>query len=109
MEPVRLQACILQQVFDNRKLATGDQIATDVVAVAGVSTRYPDTIDSSAESIHDKLGTHSPRAGNPHYSDVGRIFHPADPGKVSRSITAPVTKERDNLWFEHDNTFPLIY
>jgi len=109
MKPAWLQACILQQVLYNRKLATGDQVATDVVAVARMSARYPDAVNSPAECVHDKLQTHTSCARNPYDLDVDRIFHPAYSGQVSRSVTTPVTQKSHDSWFElcHEIPFPL--
>ncbi len=79
MKPARLQTYIFEKVLHNRKLATGDQVATDIVAIARMSAGYPDAVNSPAERIHDKLKTHASCAGNPYDPDVCRIFHPAYP------------------------------
>ena len=97
MQSVRLQTGVLQQTFDNRKLATGDQIPTDIVAVAGMSAGYPGAIDPSSKGVQNEFRAHAAGAGNPDNPEIGRILHSAHAGQVRRSVTAPVTQESDNF------------
>jgi hypothetical protein len=81
------------------EFATGIVITFQVMAFTGMSPGYPDAVSSFPHGRQEKLRIHPAGARNPDDPDIGRVFHPADSGKVGGSITAPVAQESRNFWF----------
>jgi hypothetical protein len=91
-----LNSDVFQQVLEDDEPPSGEQIATDIVAVAGMSPGDPDAVHSLAEGLQDKLGIHAPGAGNTDHSEIRGILHAAHPRQICGTVTAPVAEERDD-------------
>jgi len=64
-----------------------------------MSARHPDSICTFPDGRQNKFRTHSSGAGDPDNADIGRILHSAYTGKISRAITAPITKKTGYFYF----------
>jgi hypothetical protein len=69
------------------------------MAFTGMSPGDPNTVCAFAQRRQKEFGIHPPRAGNSYDPNVGRIFHPADAGKISGAIAAPIAQKRRYFWF----------
>jgi hypothetical protein len=69
------------------------------MAFTGMSPGYPDTVGAFPHSRQKKLWVHPAGAGNPDDPDVGRVFHPADTGKIGSAVAAPVAQKSRNFRF----------
>jgi hypothetical protein len=81
---------MFHEVLKQGKLSTSIIITFQVMTFAWMSPGYPHSVGSFSQSSQEKFWTHAPCAGNPDDPYVRWIYHPADTGKVSRAITAPV-------------------
>jgi hypothetical protein len=91
------------------EFATGVVITFQVMAFSGMSPGHPDAVCTFTQSGKKEFGTHPPGAGNPDHPDVGRIFHPADAGQVSRAVAAPVAQKSHNFWFPIRHKNDLLF
>jgi len=108
MDAIRLDTHVFHQVHEKRKFSTSIVITFQVMAFAGMSPGHPNTIRAFSERGQCKLGTHSTGTGYPYDPNIGRILHSADAGKICSAITAPGTKETDNLRFPFRHLFNLL-
>ena len=90
---------MFHQILEQGKFAAGIVITFQVMAFSGVSPGDPDTVCALTQRCQKEFGIHPPGAGNADDPDIGRIFHPADAGKISGAITAPIAQESCNFWF----------
>ena len=90
---------MLHQILEQYKFASGIVITFQVMAFAGMSPGDPDTVCAFAQRRQKEFGVHPSRAGDADDPDVGRIFHPADAGKISSAIAAPIAQKSRNFWF----------
>lgn len=98
MKPARLNTNLLQEPFQQSEFSSGVIITFQVMAVARVSPRHPDTISPVTEGCKNELGAYPGRARNPDNPEIGRVLETAHTGQIRRSVTAPVTKKCCNLW-----------
>jgi hypothetical protein len=87
------------QFLEKGEFPTGKIITFQVMAFAGMSPGYPDSVGPFPQGGQGKLGVHSSRTGDPDHADMRWIFHPADAGKIRRTVTAPVAQKGNNLRF----------
>jgi hypothetical protein len=90
---------MFHQILEQGEFASGIVITFQVMAFAGMSPGDPYTICAFTQRRQKKLGIHPPCAGDADDPDVGRIFHPADAGKISGAIAAPIAQKSRNFWF----------
>jgi len=90
---------MFHQIFKQRKFATGVVITFQVMAFTGMSPGNPDAVRTFAQGGQKEFGAHPAGARYPDNPDIGRILHPADPGKVGSPIAAPVAQKSDDFWF----------
>jgi hypothetical protein len=88
---------MLHQVLKQGKFTSGIVITFQVMAFAGMSPGYPDTIGALAQSGHEKLRIHSAGTGDTDDPDVGRILHPPHTCQVGSTIAAPVAQKGNNF------------
>jgi hypothetical protein len=85
----RFNAGMFQQVFHEREFSAGVIITFQVMAFAGMSSGHPDRVGPTPQAGQNEFGAHAASAGDADHPDIGRIFHPADPGQVGCPVTAP--------------------
>ena len=96
---IRLDSHVFHQVHKKRKFSTCVVITFQVMAFAGMSARHPNAVRTLSKGGQCKLGTHSTGTGYPDNPNIGGVLHSADASKVCGAVTAPGTKETDNLRF----------
>jgi hypothetical protein len=89
---------MLHQILEQGEFASGIVITFQVMAFAGMSPGDPNTVCTFTQRRQKKFGIHPPCARDADDPDVGRIFHPADAGKISGAITAPIAQKSRNFW-----------
>jgi hypothetical protein len=87
------------QILKQGEFATGIVITFQVMAFTGMSPGYPDAVSAFPHGRQEKFRIHPAGARDSDDPDVGRVFHPADAGKIGGPITAPVTQKSRNFWF----------
>jgi len=90
---------MFHQILKQSEFATGIIITFQVMAFAGMSPGDPNAIGAFTQRCQKEFGIHPPRAGNADDPDVGRIFHPADAGKIGGAVAAPIAQKSCNSWF----------
>jgi hypothetical protein len=90
---------MLHQILKQGKFTSGVVITFQVMAFAGMSPGYPDTICALAQSGHEKLRVHPAGTGDSNHPDVGRIFHPPDACQIGSAVAAPVAQKGNNFGF----------
>ena len=96
---------MLHQVHEKGKFSTSVVITFQVMAFAGMSPGHPDAVRTFPKGCQRKLGTHSTGTGYPDNPNIGGILHSTDTGKICGAVTAPGTKETDNLRFPFRHLF----
>jgi hypothetical protein len=81
---------VFHQILKQSEFATGVVITFQVMAFSGMSPGYPDAVGPLTQGGQKEFGTHPSGAGNSDHPNIGRILHPADTGKIGRTIAAPV-------------------
>ena len=81
---------MFHQILKQGEFATGIVITFQVMAFTGMSPGDPNAVCTFTQGSQEEFGIHPPCAGNADDPDVGRIFHPADAGKISGAIAAPI-------------------
>jgi hypothetical protein len=99
VDAILLDAHMGRQVFKQGKFSTGVVITFQVMAFTGVSPGHPDGVRPLPQGCQCELGTHSAGAGDADDADIGRVFHTTYPGKIRRTVTAPVTQEGYDFGF----------
>jgi hypothetical protein len=89
---------MLHQILEQGEFASGIVITFQVMAFAGMSPGDPNTVCTFTQRRQKKFGIHPPCARDADDPDVGRIFHPADAGKISGAIAAPIAQKSRNFW-----------
>jgi hypothetical protein len=87
------------QILKKGKFATSIVITFQVMAFAGMSPGYPDAVSAFPHGSQEEFRVHPARARDPDDPYVGRVFHPADAGKICGTITAPVAQKSRNFRF----------
>jgi hypothetical protein len=100
---------MLHQVLKQGKFAPGVIITFQVMAFAGMSPGYPDTVGALAQSGHEKLRIHSSGAGYSNHPYIGRIFHSPDTCQVGSTVAAPVAQEGDDFGFPIGHVHTLLF
>ena len=90
---------MFHQIFKQGEFAPGIVITFQVMAFTGMSPGDPNAICTFSQGCQEEFGIHPSCAGDADDPDVGRILHPADPGKISGAITAPVAQKSRNFRF----------
>jgi hypothetical protein len=90
---------MLHQILEQGEFASGVVITFQVMAFSGMSPGNPNTICTLTQGRQKEFGIHPSRAGDTDDPDVGGILHPADAGKISGAITAPIAQKRCNFRF----------
>jgi hypothetical protein len=90
---------MLHQVLKQSKFASGIVITFQVMAFAGMSPGYPDTVCALAQSGHKKFRVHPAGTGDANDPNVGWIFHPTHTCQVGSPIAAPVAQEGNDFGF----------
>jgi hypothetical protein len=75
-------------------------ITFQVMAVAQVSPHDHDAVDAFIQGMDYQVGVHHPGAVHPDDPQVGGILHAGDARQVRTGISAPVTEEAKDYWFE---------
>jgi len=70
------------------------------MAVPDVSPAHQNPVCPALKSAENEMGGYCGRAHDPNGMNVGRILHSAYPGKISRSIGAPIAEKCDNFRFK---------
>jgi hypothetical protein len=78
------------QILKEGEFATGVVITFQVMAFTGMSPGYPDAVSTLPHGCQKKFRIHPAGARNPNDPDIGRVFHPADTGKICGAVAAPV-------------------
>jgi hypothetical protein len=99
---------MFHQILKQGEFATGKVITFQVMAFAGMSPGDPNAIGAFTQRCQKEFGIHPPRAGNADDPDVGRIFHPADAGKISGAVAAPIAQKSCNFWFPIRHCYLLL-
>jgi hypothetical protein len=94
-DPRKLKAALfhpheLHEILKKGEFTAGIVITFQVMAFTRMSPRHPDAIGTFPQSRQKKFRIHPSGAGNADHPDIGRVFHPADTGKIGGSIAAPV-------------------
>jgi hypothetical protein len=89
---------MLHQILEQGEFATSIVITFQVMAFTGMSPGDPNTVCALTQRCQKEFGIHPPCAGDADDPDVGRIFHPADAGKISGAIAAPIAQKSRNFW-----------
>jgi len=100
---------MFHQILKQGEFATGKVITFQVMAFAGMSPGDPNAIGAFTQRCQKEFGIHPPRAGNADDPDVGRIFHPADAGKIGGAVAAPIAQKSCNSWFPIRHCYLLSY
>jgi hypothetical protein len=87
------------QILEQGEFAAGIVITFQVMAFTGMSPGDPYAVCAFTQCRQKEFGIHPPCAGDADDPDVGRIFHPADAGKISGAIAAPIAQKSRNFWF----------
>jgi hypothetical protein len=90
---------MFHQVFKQGELTTSKIITFQVMAFTRMSPRNPNTISPFPQSGQKKFRTHPAGAGNSYHPNIRRILHPTNPGKISRTVTAPIAEKTNNFRF----------
>jgi hypothetical protein len=90
---------MFHQIFKQCELAASVVITFQVMAFTGMSPGNPDAVCTFAHGGQKEFGTHPAGARYPDNTDIGRVFHSADPGQIRGPIAAPVAQKSNNLWF----------
>jgi hypothetical protein len=91
------------------EFATGVVITFQVMAFTGMSPGYPDAVSAFPHGRQKKLWIHPAGAGYPYDPDVGRVFHPADTGKIGGAVAAPVAQKSGNFRFPIRHIINLLF
>jgi len=103
LDPFRFDSDKGHQILKKGELSSGVVITFQVMAFTRMSAGHPHPVGPFPQSRQEKLRAHPPCARDPDHPDIGRILHPAHPGQVRRSVTAPVTKKT------YDFRFPFVH
>jgi len=87
------------QILEQGEFAAGIVITFQVMAFTGMSPGDPNTICTFTQGCQEEFGIHPSCAGDADDPDVGRIYYPADAGKISGAIAAPIAQKSRNFWF----------
>ena len=63
----------------------------------GMSAGHPDSVSAFSEGRQDKLGVQTACTWYSYDPGIGRVLHPADTGKISSAIAAPIAQEGNDL------------
>jgi hypothetical protein len=77
------------------------------MAFAGMSPGHPDAVCAFTQGRQEKFRAHASGTGDPHHPDIGRVFHPSDPGQIGGTIAAPVAQKGNDLGFPFGHCFIL--
>jgi hypothetical protein len=81
---------MFHQILEQGEFATGIVITFQVMAFTGMSPGDPNAVCTLTQRCQKEFRIHPSRAGDADDPDVGRIFHPADAGKIGGAIAAPI-------------------
>lgn len=109
MQSSRLKPNVFQKIFQKGKLTPRIVITVQVMAVPGVSPRYPHPINPVTEGRQYKLGAHPSRTGHPDNPEIRWVLEPAHTSQVCRTITTPVTQKCRNLWLPVIHSYLLMF
>jgi len=90
LEAAGLNPHIFNKVFKQGKFSSGIVITFQVMAISGMSPGHPYAVRALPEGSQNEFRAHPTCTRDSNHPDVRRIFHPADPCKISGTITAPV-------------------
>jgi hypothetical protein len=99
LDPPGFNTGVLQQVFQQRELASCVVVAFDVVTISRMAARNPDTIGAMPQSGQDEFGVDSSRTGHPNDADIRGILQAAHSSEIGSTIRTPVAQQRDNFRF----------
>jgi hypothetical protein len=78
------------------------------MAFTGMSPGHPDAVGALAQGGQEEFRIHPSGTGDPHHADIGRVFHPSDPGQIGGTIAAPVAQKGNDLRFPFGHVVVLL-
>jgi hypothetical protein len=99
---------MLHQILKQGELSSCVIITFQVMAFSGMSPGDPNAVRTLTDCGEKKLGAHPTGAWDSNDTNIGGIFHSADPRQIGCSVTAPVAQKRNDFGFPFRHWYLLV-